>query len=275
MTDPKARQATFNASSRGQWEGFAGHRGRISALLGAAFGPGATRLCVLGAGNGNDLDLPALLRSHREVHLVDLDSEALSGAVSRQGVADHPGLRLFGGLDVTGILDAVATWSPTAPIPPADLEALAAWPAGRVALALPGPYDVVASTCLLSPLVGNAFHAVGEGHPQFAAAVRAIRTGHLRLLTRLTAPGGTALLVTDVASTDTLPGLASVPDHALAGLFPRLAREGRFFHGVDPSDVLAVLRQDPSPAALEPLPPWRWNLHGRVYLVWAVRCRRS
>lgn len=273
MTDPKTRQAALNASSRGQWEGFAGHRGKVSALLKAVSHSGTTRLCVLGVGNGNDLELPALLRAHREVHLVDLDSESLRRAAARQGVADHPGLRLFGALDLTGMLDAVAAWSPTAPIPSADLEALAAWPAGRVGLALPGPYDLVASTCLLRPLVGNAFHAVGEAHPQFAAAVRAIRAGHLRLLTRLTMPGGTAVLITDVASTDTVPDLASVSEPALSGLFPRLAREGRFFHGVDPSAVLTVLRQDPSRLALEPIPPWRWNLHGRVYLVWAVLYR--
>ena len=40
---------------------------------------------------------------------------------------------------------------------------------------LAGPYDVVASTCLLSPLIGNAFHSIGESHPQFMAMVQAIR----------------------------------------------------------------------------------------------------
>ena len=61
-----------------------------------------------------------------------------------------------GGLDVTGMLDAIAGWSPTAPIPPADLDALVDWPARRVAMALPGPFDRVASTCLLSQIVGDA-----------------------------------------------------------------------------------------------------------------------
>lgn len=274
MNDPKGRQASFNAASRGEWDAFAGHRRHVSALLGAA---GSGRLCVLGAGNCNDLDLPALLHAYREVTLVDLDPAALARGAERQGVADHPSLRRLGGVDVTGMLDAVAGWSPRSPVGPADLAALAEWPAGRVAQALPGPFDVVASTCLLSPLIGNAFHAVGEAHPEFLAVVQAIRAGHLRLLTRLAAPGGTAVLITDVASTDTFPTLANLPDAALADLPARLARERRLFHGVDPAVLLTAFRRDPALSArvagLEPVSPWRWQLHGRTYLVWALKCR--
>ena len=159
MNDPKGRQAAFNASSRDQWDGFAGHRQKVSALLGGG-GHGRTRLCVLGAGNGNDLDLPLLLEIHREVHLVDLDSEALARA-SNDGDLGPPSW-MHGGIDVTGMLDAVANWSSRTPVGPADLLALADWPSHRVAIALPGPFDLVASTCLLSPLIGNAYHAVGE-----------------------------------------------------------------------------------------------------------------
>src|SRR5205807_503770 len=82
----------------------------------------------------------------------------------------------------------------------------------RVGPALPGPYERVASTCLLRPLLGNAFHAVGDRHPRFPDLVRAIRAGHLNLLGRLLAPGGTAVLVTDVISSDELPTLRSLPE---------------------------------------------------------------
>jgi hypothetical protein len=281
MRDPRGRQAAFNASSRDQWAGFSGHRQKVASLLGASAGApaGQTRLCVLGAGNCNDLDLPALLDAHREVHVVDLDPVALSGGIERQGVADHPSLRMYGGLDVTGMLDAIASWSPLSPIEPADLEALVEWPSRRVGLALPGPFDLVASTCLLSPLIGNAHHSVGESHPQFQSLIRAIRAGHLRLMTHLTAPGGTAILITDVASTDTFPTLGSVAETSLPGLLPELARARKCFHGVDPATLTASFRQDPVVSArianLERIPPWRWNLHGRVYLVLAWRCRLS
>lgn len=277
MNDPRGRQAAFNASSRGQWDGFSGHRQKVAALLGAGAARGRTRLCVLGVGNGNDLDLPALLEAHREVHLVDLDAEALASGVERQGVAGHPSLHRHGAIDVTGMLDTVARWSPLTPIEPADLVALVEWPSRRIGLALPGPFDVVASTCLLSPLIGNTYHAVGERHPQFQSLVRAIRAGHLRLLTRLTAPGGAAILITDVASTDTIPTLGSVPEASLPGLLREPASGRAFFHGVDPAVLTGEFRQDlvlgARVASLERIQPWLWNLHHRVYLVLAMRFR--
>ena len=59
--------------------------GRRSPSIGNASRPSSparrtaerARLCILGAGNTNDLDLAALLSTHREVHLVDIDSESL------------------------------------------------------------------------------------------------------------------------------------------------------------------------------------------------------
>jgi hypothetical protein len=277
MDDPRRQQAAFNAESRGQWDTFADHRRKVSELIGAGTDPRRSRLCVLGAGNCNDLDLPALLEAHREVYPVDLDPEALARGVVRQGVAGHPSLHRFGGLDVTGMIDAMATWSPWTPIPPEDLAALVECPIRRIGPALPVPFDLVASTCLLRPLIGNAFHAVGDRHPQFMALVRAIRAGHLRLLTHLVAPGGTAALITDVASSDTFPALGSLPESSLPDILPRLVRDRNFFHGVSPAALPSLFRRDPVLSArvadLRTIPPWRWRLHTRLYLVWALTYR--
>lgn len=281
VNDPKGRQAAFNASSRDHWDGFAGHREKVAQLLGigagVGIGPRGGRACVLGAGNCNDLDLPALLEAHRALHLVDLDADALARGVARQGVAGHRSLHAHGGVDLTGMLDAIARWTLHATIGPADLAAMVEGPARRVASALPGPFDHVASTCLLRPLIGNAFHGVGEAHPQFPALVRAIRLGHLRLLTELAAHGGTATLITDVVSSDTTPTLRSLPDSALPGLLSRLARDRNFFHGVNPESLASLFRNDPvlktRVDGLRSIPPWRWSLHSRLYLVWALRYR--
>ena len=275
----RARQSTFNASSRGQWDGFSGHRKVVSNLLGAGEGRGgqAARLCVLGVGNANDLDLPALLEAHREVHLVDLDGESLDLGASRQGVADRPGLRLHGGIDVSGMLDAFSGWTPRTEVGPADLSAMAEWPPGRVTLALPGPFDRVASTCLLSQLVETACHVLGDRHPRIGEAVSAIRAGHLRLLARLTRPGGSATLITDVVSTRGYPALSKIPEHEYPDLLPRLARSKQHIRGLHPGEVMAGIRGDSALmgalSGLEPIRPWGWRLHDRVYLVWAVRMR--
>jgi hypothetical protein len=278
MNDLKGRQAAFNAESRDRWGSFADHRKRVSELLVSGAEPGRSRLCVLGAGNGNDLDLPALLRAHREVHLLDLDDEALAQGVARQGVAGHPSLHHYGGVDVTGMLEAIASWSPHTPIRPEDLAACADEPVRHIGALLPGPFDCVASTCLLSQLILSLVYAVGEGHPQFLGLMQAVRAGHLRLLTHLLAPGGTAVLITDVVSSETFPTLGSIPEGSLAGLLNQLVRDRNFFHGVNPAVLSSLPAQDPilkaQVADLELIPPWRWDLGPRLYLVWAMRYRK-
>ena len=194
------RQVAFNATSRDQWEGFAEHRRCLTAVLVREATVGRSRLCVLGAGNHNDLDLTALLSAHREVHLVDIDSAALVRGAARQGVANHPRLHLHGGVDVTATLGILSGRTPMSELGPADFDAMAAWPASRTALVLPGGFDRVASTCLLSQILETAAHSLGRDHHQLADAQAALRAGHLRLMARLAAPGGEAVLVTDVVS---------------------------------------------------------------------------
>ncbi len=170
-------QVDTNATSRDQWKGFAEHRRCLTAALAREAPAGRSLLCVLGAGNANDLDLTALLSTHREVHLVDIDSEALSGGAERQGVASHPRLRLHGGVDVTAALGVLSDRTPMSELVPADFEAMAAWPASRTAMVLPGGFDRVASTCLLSQILETAAHSLGKGHRQLADAEAALRRG--------------------------------------------------------------------------------------------------
>src|SRR5690349_16211189 len=114
------RQVVFNATSRDQWEGFAEHRRCLTSVLAREATAGRSRLCVLGAGNHNDLDLTALLSAHREVHLVDIDSEALVRGAARQGVAKHPRLHLHGAVDVTATLGILSGRTPMSELEPAD-----------------------------------------------------------------------------------------------------------------------------------------------------------
>ncbi|MDB5353078.1 MAG: hypothetical protein JWN86_4325 [Planctomycetota bacterium] len=271
------RQVAFNAACRGQWEAFAEHRRCLTDVLARGATSRGSRLCVLGAGNANDLDLPALLAAHREVHLVDIDAESLALGAARQGVAGHPGLRLHGGVDVTATLGVLSGWSPTSAVGRADLDALAAWPVSRAAAVLPGGFDRVASTCLLSQVLETAAHALGRGHRQLADVEAALLAGHLRLMARLAAPGGEAVLVAESVSSDTLAELPSMSPDELAGLQPRLHREGNHFRGMHPQHLLAALRADPSVgprvASAASLMPWLWRLHARTYLVGGLAFR--
>jgi hypothetical protein len=271
------RQLAFNATSRDHWEAFAEHRQRLTAVLARRATAGGSRLCILGAGNTNDLDLTALLSTHREVHLVDIDSESLVSGVTRQGVANHPRLRLHGGVDVTATLGILSDRTPMSELGHADFDAMAAWPASRSALVLPGEFDRVASTCLLTQILETAAHSLGKGHHQLAEAEAALRTGHLRLMARLAAPGGEGVLVTEVVSSRILAKLPDFTAKELAALLPGLRRKGDHFRAVHPSQLLAALRADPSlgplVASVASLRPWRWRLHDETYLVGAVAFR--
>jgi hypothetical protein len=273
------RQIRFNNNSRDCWESFTQHRRNVTELLRGATAAGTSRLCVLGAGNCNDLDLKLLLGCHREVHLVDLDGEALAQGVARQGLATHPALHRHGNIDLSGMLGTLAGWSPTAAPGPADLATCMEEPLWRLRSTLPGPFDVVASTCLLTQLLGVLTVTVGEGHPRFLELLQAIRAGHLRLLTGLIGPGGSGVLITDIVSADSFPALTSVTEAALPGILPRLIQQRNFFHGVNPAILTALFRTDPvlasQVAELQPLPPWRWQLGARLYAVWAIKVRRN
>jgi hypothetical protein len=271
------RQVAFNATSRDQWEAFAEHRRCLTAALARKATERGSRLCVLGAGNANDLDLTALLSDHHEVHLVDIDSEALLRGAQRQGVANHPRLRLHGGVDVTATLGVLSDWTPKSELGPADFDAMAAWPASRTALVLPGGFDRVASTCVLSQILETATYSLGKDHRQLADARAALLAGHLRLMARLAAPGGEAVLVAEVTSSEMLAELPGLANEELAGLLAELGRKGNHFRGVHPRQLLATLRADPTIrpliAAAAPLLPWRWRLHDQTYLVGAIGFR--
>lgn len=272
------RQIEFNQASLDGWQAFTNHREIVTELLSVGARPGNSRLCILGAGNSNDVDLAHLLRSHREIHLVDLDADALARGVARQGFAEDPAVKCHGGIDVTGMWDTLAAKSPQCEIRPADLDAFIAEPFRQVGSALPGPFDVVASTCLLSQLIDAVSDTLGQGHPRFLEVVQAIRAGHLHLLVQLVSPGGIAVLITDIVSSDSHPPLRSVAEETLFDVVAQLIADRNFFHGVNPAVLLSLFRSDPllarEVAGVEASRPWRWNLGPRVYAVCALTARR-
>lgn len=269
-------QIALNLSSRDAWDAFANHRNQVTSLL--KHGSNQSRLCILGAGNCNDLHLSTLLKSHQDVHLVDIDRHALVEGTTRQNLANHPRIYLHGDIDLTGMTDLMTHWSPDSTLSEADIATCMNAPT-HCLKKVPGPFEVVASTCLLSQLIKIIVDVVGENHPQFVKLIQAIRMGHLRLLMRLVADGGFGVLITDVVSSDSFPNLASVPVHHLNQVLVQLIRKGNFFHGVNPAMIMNLFRQDPvlskEIATLEPIGPWQWNLGPRHYAVVAMKVQKS
>jgi hypothetical protein len=273
-------QAKANRSTRDHWAFFASHRAQIQKLvlpeLGAA---GERSLCVLGAGNCNDIDLKALAEAFAEVHLVDLDAAALLAAVRRQGVHSSPRIRAHGGVDLTGIAPRFVDWERTSPSS-ADVDMAAAEVVKAPLPDVGGPFDVVLSPCLLSQLVGYASDVLGSSHPRRRDLLLALRARHLRMLVDLLKPGGLAVLVCDVASSDGVPALGGERKPDLSDLLSRLTYTGRHFDGLAPQAVQAALRSDPLVAPLignvQLVRPWLWRLGPkRTFLVYALCLRRS
>lgn len=273
-----AEQLRRNRLRDGEWEVATHHREEVTRRLVCLGGP-RKRLCILGAGNSNDLELPALAGAYGEVHLVDLDDEALLRGVRRQLAEPKPAIQRHGGIDLTGISDALAARSAAADwrLPTGDDPLASATDPGTCGL--PGPFDVAASVGTLSQLIESVTSTVPDEVPWRLPLLFAVRTGHLRLCARLLAPGGRGLLVTDFVSSVTCPDLANTMEMELPQLISRLVAGGNFFHGLNPLFLPSLFAGDEVLRELtcevEPDGYWLWRQRARCYAVFGLTFRRT
>ena len=106
----------------GDWAAYSGHREHFTQAVLAASKTGTGRLCVLGAGKCNDLDLERLARVFSELHLVDIEPGALARAVSRQDPTTRKKIFPHAPVDLSLLTPKRASkWQRKAPTP-AELE---------------------------------------------------------------------------------------------------------------------------------------------------------
>ncbi|MEO8184271.1 MAG: hypothetical protein ABI895_36080 [Deltaproteobacteria bacterium] len=275
----RERQTRSNRNSLASQALFQGHRDRLThAILERCAPRSGDRLCILGAGNCQDLELPELASRYRELHLVDLDEQALTRARDRQPRSVREQLVLHPGLDLSqllGELDAsrALAWAP---------ERLAQQPgsaAAQIARAIGARFESVVSACVLSQMQLALCTELSEAHPLFAALSYTLGLTHLRTLAALSAPGGRALLCSDVADEQLAPLAGLGPDANLLELLAQLVLAGEVFHSVDPVLMSQMLIDDPLLARdvlLQPLRDvWLWQLTAeRSYLVYALLLER-
>ncbi|MFV1965009.1 MAG: hypothetical protein ACC628_06270 [Pirellulaceae bacterium] len=273
-----ARQQRRNAQSRPTWDLYASHRERVMGLLAQGTRTSPARLCVLGAGNCNDLDLPRLTDLFDEVHLTDLDVAALEFGVSQQGAAKNGRLQLHGPVDVTGVSGSLSQWTPQSPPSREEVVACVREANAAPAPVLPMPFDIVASVGLLTQLIESVALAIGERHPGFADLMLTVRNRHLRQMVEMVRPGGRLCLVTDVVSSSSFPELPNVPAARLAETLSRLIQQRNFFTGANPFVLRRYFTTDPSVCEqlknVELVAPWLWNFGPRVYAVCAITAQR-
>src|SRR3954471_11966982 len=183
-------QSRMNNSTRGQWDWYAAHRARIERLIVPQSRD--QRICILGAGNCNDLDLKWLVQAYAQVHLVDIDPSALDRAVQRQGVPTDR-LTLHAPSDLTGIADQTATWTGRT-VSEAEVDRAAQTAAASDLPSLTGaPFDLVLSPCVLSQLFCSVRDLLGKSHPAWPRLKTAIRARHLRTMIAMIKPTGRAV----------------------------------------------------------------------------------
>jgi hypothetical protein len=270
-------QGRVNASSDRDRALFAPHRQRVTALLEAEGRRGS--LCVLGAGNGSDLDVPTLSKAFSEIHLVDIDAEALERARAALPAKLRPRVVLHPGVDLTGLVGTLDTWGDAFPSE-AEL-ARAALPAIQGVLSQLGRrFDTVVSTCVLSQL-SVPFHRAwilpAQAWTQLHDTLTAI---HLTTISAATEPGGAGILVFDVLSSKNAPGLralGSAAPEAVGAFVDELRARGDTSFEPDPSALVTRL-QSPGMGRLVESPrltaPWLWNIGAETQLVYGLVFRR-
>ncbi len=254
LAEMKELHRDRNQQSADLYEDFSTHRQMISGIiqqclnsLPLAREEALPTLTVWGAGNTNDLDLPAVCAHFSMIQLIDLDPVGLQRAAERQDLsdADRAKLRLIGNCDATGLLPELAALaasfhsqtsqsaetsqlaeSPQSADPSGATNAAAAQTANFIAQAATArpqilspegqqespsteilKTDVVVSACLLSQLIDSVFKGLGDGFPYVNEAVLAVRDNHLSMLLDAVESGSIVALITDFVSSDTLPEL--------------------------------------------------------------------
>jgi hypothetical protein len=267
----------LNRKTADGWASFAPHRQRVTAAITGAAGGDSGRVAVLGAGNGNDLALDQLVTRFAQVHLFDLDREALVRARDRQDPAVAARLSLHAPVDLGGALAEVGRFRARAATP----DELGALPGAGVRALLervPERFDVVASTCLLSQLVHGCGRVLGDEHPQLAEIACAVVVAHVRLVAQLLAPGGTGVIVTDTVSTDTYPLEELWAARAPQEILDEVEASGNHLSGTAPRFLRRIVNTDPLIAPLvrdsRLEEPWLWRLRDEEsYLVYALAFR--
>jgi len=258
------------------WNLYAGHRARFTDLLMTSATGG--RLCLLGAGHCNDVDLDRLATQYSAIHLVDIDRAALLAAVSRQTPEVQALLHVHAPLDLSGFEHRLKKWKRAAPT---ALDIASASSAAIASLGgLPGPFELVASACVLTQMSFKARDALGDAHRMLGALRIALVKTHLATLIGLTARGGTALLASDLTSSSSFPLAEVRPEQNLFDVMGDIVEKGAFYHAANPNLIDEIVQADPVLYSMagesELLEPWLWTgAFDRRYFVYALRFTRS
>ena len=194
------QQSSYNANTRSQWEAFENHRHHTTKTICDAtkylpLTRAQPTIAVLGAGNGNDLELETIAKSYSKIHLFDIDpialeylkSNHLGSAPLSSSVVIEPPVDLSGISDQLNNLPSELTESWVLDLADKTRQAKKVLPDRQ--------FDVVVSTCLTTQLLAGIVNSIGDDSPYKNLMLIAIRDGHLKLMDNLICPGGALSLI--------------------------------------------------------------------------------
>ena len=271
-------QVGVNRNFQQNWRQYAGHRERLMSLLAAAGAGQGRDICILGAGNCNDLDTERLATEFSEIHLVDIDPEALERgresfpASRRDAVALHPNI------DLSGFIDRLDEWGDRFPddreLGRAALEAIQ-----KIVNQIGCRSDVVLSTCVLSQLPIPYRRTWVTSASNWKRLHDAITAVHLATLAATVRPGGHGVMAFDLFGSRRAPGLLGLDQddgEAIQAFVEEQVGAGEIKLDWDPAAILARLKSS-SLSSLVESPrltlPWLWNT-GDTLVVYGLLFQR-
>ncbi|MEO8902066.1 MAG: hypothetical protein ABI488_09370 [Polyangiaceae bacterium] len=255
------------------WAGYAEHRKRVVALIAGL--PRGAELCVLGAGNCDDLELEQLSAWFSHIHLADLDAEALERARDRQSSAVRAKLHLHGELDFSGLIEHLDDWGEQFP-ERAELGRAALMAAQGIVHSLGQNFPAVVSTCVLSQLATPFQRSWITSRSNWGELLSAINAVHLATLAGATRSGGRGLLIFDTSSSKDTPALGAQhgkTSDQLEAFIDGALNDGSLYLKHQPQQLLAQLSSPGLNSMVADArigAPWLWRLGQDTQLVYSL-----
>lgn len=255
------------------WKNAKEHRGMITRIVTETSQTSGGQLAILGAGLCNDINLNKVKDSFSNIHLIDIDGEAIWKGLEYQSLTNSSSITIHGQTDVTGVAKKLEECK-TSGFDDSKINAIVQSLKSFRLPEMAGKFDVVLSTCLLSQLNEHVISCVGDEHPRLVELLLAVRVGHLSLLADLCSEQGIAILVFDFVSTESLPGMEGFKGEDLRQMLTKAIEQHNFFHGMNPVMISETMQQHPELSKqlknVRSALPWVWNATGRHYAVTAV-----
>jgi len=268
-------QASLEALEEGNrrheknWALYEPHRRRLTGLLTAVQrGQG---LCVLGAGNCDDLDLPRLVREFGDVHLVDLDAQAMERGLRSLPAAMRAHVTTHAGIDLTGLLASVETWADDFPNE-AGFRARERAAVRAIAGGIGRSFDVVVSDCLVSQLCVPFYRLLAARWPEWTALMQTVARVHTASMAALLRPEGTGVIVGDIPYSLGAGGDSPLEAPAWDALGPEVM--GRLREGVSllrrPDFLMELVAGTAALEGPKLTEPWLWPQEDALMLAYGV-----